>query len=66
MTTTAGPHRIFPPLREQRMMAENHPMLRPLSPAFNPPPPRGQRIPPAQLVLLEEMRQAQGRPARHS
>jgi hypothetical protein len=43
------------------MRAENHPMLRSEAPAFVLSPPRGQRISPAQLLLEQEMQQAQGR-----
>jgi hypothetical protein len=43
------------------MAAENNPMLRGASPSLSLRQPRGQRIPAAQLVMEEEMRQAQGK-----
>ena len=55
------PHRIFASLPQQRMAAENHAMLRGASPALSLREPRGQRIPAAQLIMEEEMRQAQGK-----
>ena len=58
------PHRVLPSLGEQRMEAENHPMLRAPSPDLRLRAPRGQRVPAAQLVLEQEMRQAQGRRGR--
>ena len=56
-----SPHRLLPPLGQLTMQAENHPMLRSEAPAFVLSPPRGQRISPAQLLLEQEMRQAQGK-----
>ena len=61
MQANPSPHRLLPPLRSQTMRAENHPMLRSEAPAFVLSPPRGQRISPAQLLLEQEMQQAQGR-----
>ncbi|MDA8331425.1 MAG: hypothetical protein M0027_09530 [Candidatus Dormibacteraeota bacterium] len=55
------PYRVFPSLPQQRMDAENHAMLRGPSPALSLRQPRGQRIPAAQRVMEEEMRQAQGK-----
>ncbi len=55
------PHRVLPSLTAQTMEAENHPMLRGTAPAFRLRPPRGQRVSAAQLVLEQEMRQAEGR-----
>ncbi|MDA8329922.1 MAG: hypothetical protein M0027_01685 [Candidatus Dormibacteraeota bacterium] len=55
------PYRVFPSLPQQRMAAENNPMLRGASPSLSLRQPRGQRIPAAQLVMEEEMRQAQGK-----
>ena len=55
------PYRIFPSLPQQRMEAENHAMLRGVTPALSLREPRGQRIPAAQLLMEEEMRQAQGK-----
>ena len=55
------PYRIFPSLSQQRMMAENNPMLRGAAPALSLRQPRGQRIPAAQLLMEEELRQAQGK-----
>ena len=59
--STSYPYRIFPSLPQQRMMAENNPMLRGATPALSLRQPRGQRVPAAQLVMEEEMRQAQGK-----
>ena len=61
MQTNPSPHRLLPSLPAQTMRAENHPMLRSEAPAFVLSPPRGQRISPAQLLLEQEMQQAQGR-----
>ena len=61
MQANPSPHRLLPPLRSQTMRAENHPMLRSEAPGFVLRPPRGQRISPAQLLLEQEMQQAQGR-----
>ncbi|MDA8329815.1 MAG: hypothetical protein M0027_01125 [Candidatus Dormibacteraeota bacterium] len=58
---TSYPFRIFPSLPQQRMAAENNPMLRGTSPSLSLRQPRGQRIPAAQRVMEEEMRQAQGK-----
>lgn len=56
-----SPHRLLPPLGRLTMQAENHPMLRAASPQLTLRPPQGQRVSPAQLVLEQEMRQAQGK-----
>lgn len=55
------PYRIFPSLPTQTMQAENNPMLRTAAPPLSLRQPRGQRVPAAQLVMEEEMRQAQGK-----
>ena len=54
-------HRIFPSLAQSSPGASNGELLRPVAPAFTLSPPRGQRIPVAQLLLEQEMAQASGR-----
>lgn len=55
-------HRVFPSLPQSSAAAPQGELLRPVAPGFTPPAPNGQRIPAAQLLLEEEMRQAGGRP----
>ena len=54
-------HRVFPSLPQTSPGASNGELLRPLAPAFTLRSPHGQRIPAAQLLLEQEMAQAQGR-----
>ncbi|MDA8395946.1 MAG: hypothetical protein M0T72_12075 [Candidatus Dormibacteraeota bacterium] len=53
-------HRVFPSLPQTSAAAPQGELLRPAAPGFNPPAPKGQRVPAAQLLLEEEMRQAAG------
>ena len=53
-------HRVFPSMAQTSAGAPQAELLRLSSPAFNPPPPKGQRVPAAQVLLEEEMRQAAG------
>lgn len=60
MHTDASPHRVLPPLRPVRMLAENNAILRGVTPSFALRPPRGQRISAERIIVELELARARG------